>query len=116
MKATAEIPQLPKAIEYSAERLFPVEPLIDGRGVTHPAPNRWRFADDPHAMAAVQAFYVDLLWAFTYELDGVVWWPGRRRRNAARSLTGALGDVARIWGIDAVGPHSGPRQYNRGAP
>jgi hypothetical protein len=77
--------------------LFPVEALCDRDGLPPPTPTRHKYSADD--LAPVQDFYRDTLWAFQLELDGVRWWPGRRRTKP--SLVAALADLAELWGLDS---------------
>lgn len=70
-------------------------PTMDG--MVSPAPDAWRWRDNPERLAVADSFYRDLLWAAQLELDGVAW-PGRGPRDAV-SVLAACRDVARLWGL-----------------
>lgn len=69
-------------------------------GMVSPAPDAWRWRDDPERLAPVDAFYRDLLWNIQLELDGVAW-PGRSPRGEV-SIVAACRDVARLWSLPAA--------------
>lgn len=73
-------------------------PTMDG--MVAPAPHAWRYRSDPAVLAAVDAFYRDLLWNTQLELDGVAW-PGRAHRDRP-SVLAALRDVARLWELPSA--------------
>lgn len=73
-------------------------PTMDG--MVNPAPHAWRYEFSPGHLAAVDAFYRDLLWNTQLELDGVAW-PGRGARTGV-SVPSALRDVARLWRLPSA--------------
>lgn len=73
-------------------------PTLDG--MVNPAPHAWRYHHDPDRLAAVDAFYRDLLFNVQLELDGVSW-PGRGPRGEV-SLVAACRDVARLWQLPSA--------------
>ena len=73
-------------------------PTMDG--MVNPAPHAWRYEFAPDVLAAVDAFYRDLLWNAQLELDGVLW-PGRTHRSGI-SVMAACRDVARLWHLPAA--------------
>lgn len=70
-------------------------------GMVAPAPHAWRYQHEPDRLAAVDAFYRDILWNVQLELDGVDW-PGRTRGRVELSAMAALRDVARLWQLPSA--------------